>query len=798
MCAVESPGNIELAPALKHKLDRTTKAVLKAFPNSVAGVFVMGSITREPTPTSDLDVAVVYEDAYFRKNFESSKRELSRISKKINKAFPDHELILWASKVDHYRTLLPDVSYLRANLPTSVDRLDAWCGLAKHTLLHYEASSSQIIHGSFFIRPLTGIIRSEAPELLLLATRTFAEGLAEVASSDMNVRRSGANHIAKAVLRAAYSVLIRKDRQPRNSYLEILESSIQIIPEEHHSTIKHFYEIKTGKRNDELPLKTALQFLKYCELQIADVTRLQFEGLARASAGESFGFNPASLFDGNSPINEYSRFPGLEKNFLHSLYFAMSAQEIAHRFSRSGVSDGHVLDFYFEELSALTAFALSSPSGLRVIIGQEEKEFIYLELGLKLLQGLSPNLHKLGKLYLNNERSEFDCPWLSTDTKMARLALLLIALNCVPDVDDSTELVEELRSRINTETLLGGVRWYGSLFTGVFSEQLVEHLGDLALKMYQAGDVTLAQNILESVLSVNKIKAQAVRELGIKESLTGLDKKLSRVTQCYGVTFHRQGKIGEAKEQYLRAMKLDPNNYSALDDLTQLLLDHEPSDETSKLIGEVLQRFTTSEPEARREVAARYTSHAINLKLAGELLEAKVWYLRAIEISPEFEKAYYNLALLYQAINDNKAAIQSYREAIKLNPQYVKAYVNLASIFENEQKLDSAIDLLTEAVRRGIGDEQVFTNLGNCLWRRGDNKRARESYQCALKVDQNYANALNGMGILLIENEGFWDLKSLVLAASYFQRAFTADPTFEGARLNYYRVLAQSYNLPQK
>jgi hypothetical protein len=54
------------------------------------------------------------------------------------------------------------------------------------------------------------------------------------------------------------------------------------------------------------------------------------------------------------------------------------------------------------------------------------------------------------------------------------------------------------------------------------------------------------------------------------------------------------------------------------------------------------------------------------------------------------------------------------------------------------------------------------------------------------------------MGILLIENEGFWDLKSLVLAASYFQRAFTADPTFEGARLNYYRVLAQSYNLPQK
>ena len=801
MSATELPPKIEWPPTLKQKLDLTTKAVLKAFPNSVAGVFVMGSITKEPTPTSDLDVAVVFEDAYFRKNFESSKRELTRISTKINKKLPDHELVLWASKVDHYRTLLPDVSYLRANLPTSVDRLDAWCGLAKHTLLNYEASSCQNIHGNFALRPLVGIIRNEAPELFLLATRTFAEGLAELASANTHARHSGANHIAKAVLRAAYSVLIRKDCKPRNSYWNILQSSIQLIPEEHHSTIKHFYEIKTGKRSDDLSIKTALKFLRYCELQIADVNRLQFKGLAAGKAGESFGFDPSSVLDEkDAPINEYVRFSGLEKNFLHSLYFVMSSQEIARRFSASGVRDADVLDFYFEELSTLTAFALSSPSGLQVVIGQQEKEVVNIELGLKLLQGLGPSLHELAKLYLDNDTNEFERPWLSVDTKLARLTLLLNALGQVSNDIVSPELLEVLRRRISTEALMAAVGWYCSLFTGVFSEHLLEHLGNLALSMYQAGDAALAQKMLESVLFVNKIKDQAARELGIKEkgALTGFDRKLSRVTQYYGVTLHRLGKVTEAKEQYLRAMNLDPDNYSALDDLTQFLLEHEPGDETFRLINELLGRFTNSESVARRGVSARYTTHAINLKLASEFSEAKAWYLRAIETDPKFEKPYYNIALLYAAIGDRNAAIQSYRRAIELKPDYVNAYVNLGSILEKDEKVDAAIAVLTEAVRQGIANEQVFANLGNCLWLKGDHKRAKENYQRALKIKENHADALNGMGVILIEGDGFWDLQSLVVAASYFQKAFTADPTFEGAKFNYYKVLAQIYNLPAK
>jgi Tfp pilus assembly protein PilF/predicted nucleotidyltransferase len=795
------PGIVEWQPGLKRKLDLTKQAIQREFSGNVVGVFVMGSITKEPTTTSDLDVVVVYEDGYFQNNFIDIKQKLNLVAGEINRTLPDHELVLWASKKDHYRTLLPDISYLRANLPTSNDRLDAWCGLAKNTLLHYEASSCSTILGDFALNAPKSIMPNEAAELFLLSTRTLAEGLTELASQNSTVKRSGANHIAKAGLRAAYAAMLRKDMQPRNSYFAIWQDSLRLAPVQHQPLITHLYELKMGKRSDLVPAESLLDFLRYCELQIADIPRPQISGQSIGRTGtEVFAFSPESLFTKDAPVGEYRRFLGFQKNFPNSLYFLMSSEEIARRFIAAGISDGDVLDFYFEDLMTVASIASMNPGGIRMIVGRNEKEEVTLELGLELLKGLRPKIEEVARLYLRSEHNEFSRPWLSTETKLARLLIMLQLLGQVPDTSVSASLLEELNRKVGDEEIAAAIEWECFLFSGLYSQPILEYFSELALKLAQAGAIALAQRILESVLFVNKTKDHAARELGVrdKEVLLEFDRKLSRATQYYALTFHRQGDAATAKQEYLHSLELDPNNYSAIDDLTQLLLEHDPGPEMVQLLEGLLKRFTTNESDGRRQVAGRYVAYAIHLKQSGNLSAAEQWYLRSIQADPQYEKSYYNLALLYEKTTDPETAKRYYRKAIELNPDYTKPYANLASLLENEQNYDDAIKILSQAVHRGVADEDVFANLGNNFLFRGEFDSASENYQKALEVNQNHANALNGMGAILLQARDQPDLNSLVLAASYFQKAFTADPTFEGATANYYRALAMIQALPNE
>src|ERR1700760_3477671 len=103
---------------LTAKLELTKQLLLEEFAHDLVALLVMGSITHEATPTSDIDIAVVYRDRFHREHIADIKDRLHGLAAEINSRFPAHELVLWPSKLDHYRTFLPDVSYLRANLPS--------------------------------------------------------------------------------------------------------------------------------------------------------------------------------------------------------------------------------------------------------------------------------------------------------------------------------------------------------------------------------------------------------------------------------------------------------------------------------------------------------------------------------------------------------------------------------------------------------------------------------------------------------------------------------------------------------
>ena len=53
------------------------------------------------------------------------------------------------------------------------------------------------------------------------------------------------------------------------------------------------------------------------------------------------------------------------------------------------------------------------------------------------------------------------------------------------------------------------------------------------------------------------------------------------------------------------------------------------------------------------------------------------FYLKAIELKPDYAEAYYNLGLAYKNQGNLTKAIESYKKAIEVDPDHADAYINL-------------------------------------------------------------------------------------------------------------------------
>ncbi|VFM99370.1 MAG: hypothetical protein BECKG1743D_GA0114223_106772 [Candidatus Kentron sp. G] len=73
----------------------------------------------------------------------------------------------------------------------------------------------------------------------------------------------------------------------------------------------------------------------------------------------------------------------------------------------------------------------------------------------------------------------------------------------------------------------------------------------------------------------------------------------------------------------------------------------------------------------------------------------------------------------------------------------------------------------------------------------GDRHRVEQCYLAALEKNEKYANALNGMGgVLLFRYKESGDDRLLKRSVAFFQQAIDVDPSFYGARANLQHTLS--------
>lgn len=119
-----------------------------------------------------------------------------------------------------------------------------------------------------------------------------------------------------------------------------------------------------------------------------------------------------------------------------------------------------------------------------------------------------------------------------------------------------------------------------------------------------------------------------------------------------------------AISSFATAIKIDPSNVEALKDYAFLCLSHDQD-----RLWRNANRALESAIKIRANDAEILMNYAYTLYLNDEFQRAVEYYQRSLEVRPNWEKTYYNLALVYERTGQRGLAFQAYEKVINIAPR---------------------------------------------------------------------------------------------------------------------------------
>ncbi len=257
----------------------------------------------------------------------------------------------------------------------------------------------------------------------------------------------------------------------------------------------------------------------------------------------------------------------------------------------------------------------------------------------------------------------------------------------------------------------------------------------------------------------------------------GLDPNNAEALLNLGSIHRAEGRIGEAERLVKRALAVDPNSIGALSQLAEIQRDLGNLDEAVRLFEEALA-IDDSLPFV-------HLGYGDVLQRAGRMADAEQAFRHVLELDPDSFKARYNLGVTYGNQGRVDEAIAMYEEALELNsndPEAVKAQnnlgvfhldrgeidqamerfelavngsaghlesrYNLALVYLEKDRVEEAIGLLEEAAKIQPNHEQVSMTLGWAYLRAGRGEEAYRSFLLVRRLFPGNWEAALGLAVL--------------------------------------------------
>jgi len=121
------------------------------------------------------------------------------------------------------------------------------------------------------------------------------------------------------------------------------------------------------------------------------------------------------------------------------------------------------------------------------------------------------------------------------------------------------------------------------------------------------------------------------------------------------------------------------------------------------------------------------------LKDQGKCDEAIEYYEKAIEIDPQFAKAWHGKGTALASLGDFKGSLKSYDEALEIDPKDAEVWRHKADALQSMGMLDEAVNAYNEAIRHSPGDFDLWIDKALTVQRQGKFEESLDIYYEAIE-----------------------------------------------------------------
>jgi tetratricopeptide (TPR) repeat protein len=200
-----------------------------------------------------------------------------------------------------------------------------------------------------------------------------------------------------------------------------------------------------------------------------------------------------------------------------------------------------------------------------------------------------------------------------------------------------------------------------------------------------------------------------------------------------GVALFDRGNRDAAREQYNRAVQLDPAYSNSINNLGVLLFDEGKYEESAQKHLEALA-VSPKSPSAHANLADA-------LARLGRYEEAESHYAESVKRAPESTRSLCSLGDYWVARGNPNKALDAFEQALKMNPNCQEANFSLAEMLAKNGKVGEAILCYRKILRFNPNHANAHNNLANLLAGQGSMEEAFREYHRALAINPAHRNA---------------------------------------------------------
>jgi protein O-mannosyl-transferase len=243
-----------------------------------------------------------------------------------------------------------------------------------------------------------------------------------------------------------------------------------------------------------------------------------------------------------------------------------------------------------------------------------------------------------------------------------------------------------------------------------------------------------------------------------------------RAHAALGIELLHQGKRGAAISELQVALRLNPNDAEARNNLATALQDE-------GRLTEAIEQFRASARLEPNSATTRYNFGNALLE-AGNPGEALTELQRAVSLRPTLAEAHGALGNALVALGRTPEALVAYEQALRLKLDLPAVHFALANVLAQAGRVDDALPHYDATARALPAVPDAHFNYANALLAAGRIPDAIGQYEQVVRLAPNLPEAHNNLGIALVR------AGRVTEARAQFEAALRLRPDFAAARQN--------------